>query len=192
MMIWLLYAGAALFVVAHLWLSLRRNKGPEVVEATKRGSFTGPFALVVLASVGLMVAGWWMSSPAGDEIVYTPPAWGMHANNALMIIAFLLFGAAKGKSRIKLIVRHPQLSAVAVWGGAHLLANGELRSVVLFGSLAAWSVISMMVINQRGPWVKPEIHGWAGTIRNAVISLVIFMALFFGHEYIFLVSPYPG
>ena len=113
----------------------------------------GLFTLVMAFSIYLIISGWKATLP---ELLYVPPAWGRHAASLLVLIAFILFAASHGQSNIKRFVRHPQLTAVITWGVAHLLANGEIRSVVLFGGLAAWAIIEILMLNRRnGAWDKP-------------------------------------
>ncbi len=105
-----------------------------------------------------------------------------------MLAAFILLGASQAKgSRFKQWVRHPQLTAVALWAVAHLLSNGESRSVILFGGLLIWAELSIYFINKRdGEWVKPsQINSWPREAITLVISLVIYaiVALFL-HRYI--------
>ena len=90
---------------------------------------------MIVGSIVLMVAGW---RSAAADIVYEPPAWGRHFAMLLMLVAFFLFAFSHGKSNAKRFIRHPQLTAVVVWAIAHLLANGDTRSLTLFGVLGIW------------------------------------------------------
>jgi hypothetical protein len=74
---------------------------------------------------------------------------------------------------------------VAIWAFAHLMMNGDSRSVVLFGTMLVWAVLSIMLINRRdGDRIKPEVPGWGREIRGFVISLVVFVVFVFLHRYI--------
>lgn len=92
------------------------------------------FSLIVVLSLVLIVYGWRHTVPIHiyDPVVAKPFAI------ALMVVSFLLFGAAKHPSIINSWIRHPQLTGLILWSTAHLLANGDSRSVMLFGSLAVW------------------------------------------------------
>ena len=101
-----------------------------------------------------------------------------------MYPALFLFIAARANSNIKRLIRHPQLSALVLWGAAHLLANGESRSLVLFGTFALWALIQMFFINRRdGAWQKPDPVPLSRDIIVGVIALVVYTALVFGHGY---------
>jgi uncharacterized membrane protein len=89
-----------------------------------------------------------------------------------MLFAVYLYAASGMKTRITRAIRHPQLTAVKTWAVAHLLVNGDLASVVLFGGLLAWAVVSVILINRaepRGPLPEPapmgkEIGAVVGTV----------------------------
>jgi hypothetical protein len=102
----------------------------------------------------------------------------------LMAVSVFLFGAAQRPSMVKQFIRHPQLTGLAVWSIAHLLANGDQKSLVLFGGLGVWSVLEMVFINRRdGAWVKPESPGIGRDFRGAFIALIIFAVLVYLHPY---------
>jgi len=116
--------------------------------------YKGIFALLVALSLYLIISGWKAAIP---ESIYLPPQWGRHATSLLVLISFILFIAPYHATNLKRFLRHPQLTGMAIWGIGHLLANGEGRSIVLFGGLAAWAIIEMLLLNRRdGAWVKPE------------------------------------
>ena len=116
------------------------------------------------------------------EPVYLPPAWGGAAAILLMPVAVLLFAASHARTRLKRVLRHPQLTSVVVWSAAHLLANGDNRSLLLFGGLGVWALLEIAVINSReGPWVKPLAPPVANEIRLLAIALVVFAVLVYLH-----------
>ncbi len=69
--------------------------------------------------------------------VWTPPAWTVHLNNLLMLVAVAVFGMGMSKGRARAWLRHPMLTAVVIWAVAHLLVNGDLASILMFGGLGA-------------------------------------------------------
>ena len=104
-----------------------------------------------------------------------------------MLLAILLFGAgsATGISRIKQYIHHPMLLGMVVWGIGHLLANGDIRSLILFGGLTIWAIINQITINRRdGTWGKPaEV---AGVKREGIllaITVVVYLVLFMTHRF---------
>ena len=172
----LIVLGLALWWAAHLW---------KRVAPAHRAGFGEPgkglVTVLVLASVVLMVIGWRGSSWLGIEgaetvFVWSPPDFLTHVNNLLMLFAFYLYAASGMKTRITRVIRHPQLTAVKTWAVAHLLVNGDLASVVLFGGILVWAVVSVILINKavpRGPLPEPAPLGKEiGAVVGAVVVLV--------------------
>lgn len=148
------------------------------------------FTLLMVLAIYLVISGWKSALP---EVVYLPPLWGRHVTALLMLFAFVLFIAPYPATNIKRYLRHPQLTSVIVWGVGHLLANGEARSVVLFGGLTLWAVIEMLMLNRRdGPWVKPEPEPRRNDVVVVVVGLVAYLVFAFAHPWLFGVSPFIG
>jgi uncharacterized membrane protein len=121
-----------------------------------------------------------------------PLEWGVTVADLLVFVAFVLFAASALPSNLKRIVRHPQLTGVAVWAGSHLLANGDLRSLVLFGGLGAWAIVAMLLLNGRdGPWRKPAALPLVAELKPVLGAGVAYAVLFFAHAYVIGVSPMP-
>lgn len=179
----LLIIGVLLWSCVHLYPSLFPQRRELMME--KLGSKYQPvYALIIVFSIVLMVLGWRGTVP---EQVYNVPAWGRHLHMLTMLLAILLFGAgsATGISRIKQYIRHPMLLGMVVWGIGHLLANGDIRSLILFGGLTIWAIINQITINRRdGTWVKPaEV---AGVKREGIllaITVVVYLVLFMTHRF---------
>lgn len=152
----------------------------------------GLVAALVVASLVLMIVGY----RGADFIpVWSPPAFMVHLNNLAMIFAFWVYGssAAKGaKAWPAYKTRHPQLLAIKIWAAAHLLVNGDLASILLFGGLLAWAVGSVILINRAEPaWVPPAPAGKPTYIRLVVITLVITSLVAAIHIWLG-VWPFPG
>ncbi|KAF0116256.1 MAG: putative NnrU protein [Rhodobacteraceae bacterium] len=164
----LIVLGLALWWAAHLWKRLAPGSRASLGDAGK-----GLVTVGVLAGVVLMVMGY-----RGVEQIdlWYPPAFLTHVNNLLMLFAVYLYAASGMKTRITRVIRHPQLTAVKTWAVAHLLVNGDLASVILFGGLLAWAVVEVIVINRsvpRGPLPEPAPMGKEiGAVVGAVVVLV--------------------
>ena len=186
----LLIFGISLFILAHLSLALAPGIKNGIINATSEKTWRGIFSLIALTAIVMIVLGW-RSTPV--DYAYVPPFWTRHLTMLLMLIAFILIGASSGKTIIQSIVRHPMMSGVLIWAIAHLIANGETRSVLLFGSFAVWIVLQMIFVNKReGEWVKPEPAPMTRTLRNLIISIVIYLVFFSLHKYFAGVSLMPG
>ena len=166
----MLILGLILWWAAHLF-----KRVAPAARARMGDKERGPVALALLVSVVLMVLGY-----RGAEFtsVYTPVPGIGHLNNLLMLIAVFLTGVGGTKGVLVDKLRHPMLLGMAVFACAHLLVNGDLASIVLFGGLGIWAVVEMFVISAaEGPWTRPAPGSIKGDIRNAVATLVIYAVI---------------
>lgn len=172
----LIVVGLALWWGAHLWKRVAPASRARFGEPGK-----GLVAVLVLAGVVLMVIGYrgseWLELEGAAFVeLWSPPRFLVHVNNLLMLFAVYLFAASGMKTRITRRIRHPQLTAVKTWAVGHLLVNGDLASVVLFGGLLAWAVVEVILINRagpRGPLPEPAPVGKEmGAVVGAVMVLV--------------------
>lgn len=136
-----------------------------VVQKLGPAPYQGLFALMSLAGFVLIVIG---MARAEFVPVWQPPAWFKFMTVALMIPAIILLPAANMPNSIKRFTAHPMLWGVTLWGIAHLLANGDKASIVLFGSFVAYALVDMVSANRRG--AKPSDQHF--TIKNNVMVLV--------------------
>lgn len=180
-MISVLVLGVLIWSLVHLFPSVMPAKRAALNESMGN-AYQGVFALAIVVSIVLMVIGWRNTIP---EYIYHPPAWTRHLAMLLMLVSFILFGAANAPTRIRSAIRHPMLRGVYVWSIAHLLVNGDSRSIVLFGGMLIWSILSIRFINRRdGEWEKPEAPtGWGAEIKLLIISIVIYLVLVYLHPY---------
>lgn len=188
-MTWLI-CGIALFTVLHLTSALLPGMRKRLNAAMGEKGYRGMYAALAVVGLALIVIGWRSTMPVA---VYAPPTWGSTLAFFLMFVAVVLFGAAHAKTGIKRLVRHPQLTSVLLWSIAHLAANGDSRSLILFGSLAAWALIEMPLINRRdGDWTKPPRATPRSELIAAAVSVIIFLVLIALHPYFAGVSPLPA
>ncbi|HKK37593.1 MAG TPA: NnrU family protein [Paracoccaceae bacterium] len=185
----LLILGLALWWVGHLFPIVARPRRDAIVARIGEGPWKGIYSLVSVATIALMVIGY---QRAGFTNVWYPPAWGVHLNNLLMILAVGLFAASHSKGNAKRFVRHPMLLSVVVWAISHLLVNGDLASLVLFGGTGAWAAVAIFATNARdGAWVKPEPKPVKKDLLLVAITLVAY-AVFGGIHAWLGVWPFPG
>lgn len=168
-MIWLVI-GVVLWSGAHLFKRLAPRVRKGMGDAGK-----GMVAAASLLAIVLMVIGYRIAEPG---FLWQLPDWARHVNNLLMVIAVILFGLGMSKSRFNGIMRHPMLTSVLVWAVAHLLVNGNVPSLVLFGGLGLWSVVEMVMINRAQPkWTPPKKGSAMGDLRLIAISAVVFAVI---------------
>ena len=171
--------GVFLWAFAHLVPSAARPLRQSLVGRLGENGYKGVFSLAIIAAIALIVIGW-RSTP--EEYLYVLPPWSRTAALGLMVVSFILLGAANYPTAIKRFLRHPMLTGVVLWSIAHLLANGTTRALVLFGGLGLWALIEIPLINRRkGAWEKPAAPGLVREIRGVAISLVFFVAISYLH-----------
>jgi uncharacterized membrane protein len=176
-------------MAVHLMPSLAPGFKNSLIARVGEQPYRGLFSLSLLVAVVLIVFGWRSTAP---ESVYLPASWGLPVTSVLMLISVMFFGAAQQPTRIKRYVRHPQLTGVAVWSLAHLISNGDTRSLILFGGLGLWALLEILLISKReGVWVKPYGPALSIEVRGIVISAVVFFVLVYLHPYFAGVSPFP-
>ena len=181
--------GLALWWASHLFPIYLPGPRTAAITRLGEGPYKGLFALVSLGAVVLMVIGY---RQADFVAVWAPPAWTIHLNNLLMLLAIFLMGAKQAKSGVRHFVRHPMLAGVKVWAFAHLLVNGDLASIVLFGGLLGWAVVAMIGSSRRdGAWERPATGGMAGLIRHGIITVVVFAVIVAIHGPLLGVYTFP-
>ncbi|MCI0400849.1 MAG: NnrU family protein [Gammaproteobacteria bacterium] len=140
------------------------------------------FSILLILSIVLMVDGWRSIQPG---LVVAPPAVARPVAMVVVLIAVILLFAPYVQTNIKRVLRHPQLTGVVLWSIAHLFANGEVRSIILFGVLGLWAIGEMILINRReGVWTKPNPVPVAKDIQTAVAGTAAYSILLFAHPYL--------
>jgi uncharacterized membrane protein len=184
----LLVIGLVIFFAAHLL--------PAQVEfrSALRARFGAkPYELgfIIVSFVGLALIGYAYARlqglPGKNPVLWVPPTWTRHLLWLLMLPAFILLAAAYVPSRIRDAVGHPMLLSTKLWATGHLLANGRLAAVLLFGAFLTWAVIDLISVKKRG--AKGPLGTRQGTLGGdaAAIGLgtvaYIFMLLW-GHAWL--------
>lgn len=135
----------------------------------------------IVALVGFVLVVWGYGQARMDPVwLYVPPPWMRHVAFLLMLFVFPLFLAAYLPGRIQSTLKHPMLVAVKVWALAHLLTNGTLADVVLFGSFLAWAVADRISLKHRASRPVPSLprSGWNDAIA-VVAGLAVYLAFLF-------------
>lgn len=180
--------GLILWIGVHLFPSLAPDARKALSQKLGEMPYQGLFSACILAGLALIVIGWRNSvtSPVYDPAPILSPIALL-----MLVVAFVLMVAANlPRTRIKQFIRHPQLTGVLLWAIAHLLTNGDSRSLLLFSSIALWSFVSMLTINRReGAWQKPQSlmprHMEAVSVTIGVVMTLIVVWF---HEYLSGVS----
>lgn len=170
MYLFLMILGVALWWGAHLFKRVAPDARADMGDKGK-----GLVALALLGSVVLMVIGF-RGADVGQ--VWFPPVWGTHLNNLLVLAAIFMMSPAPRKGKLLNNMRHPMLVGFGLWAFAHLLVNGDLASVLLFGGLLVWSVVEIIVINRAEPRWQVTLRGTYAKdgmflVASAVLMVVI-------------------
>lgn len=182
-MVWLI-AGLVLFLGIHsagivpgIRAGLVKGFGP--------GGYKVLYSLISITGFALIIYGAINAHPS--ETLWDPPAWTRSLALVAVPVSLILLISTYTPGHIRHAVRHPMMLGVFVWSGAHLIANGELASVVLFGSFFAWSVLSLSVAFAKGgaPSTPP---GWGGDVTAVIVGALISAALARFHLYLFGVA----
>ncbi|TNF22154.1 MAG: hypothetical protein EP318_04685 [Rhodobacteraceae bacterium] len=177
----LLVLGLALWAVPHLFKRLHPEARARLGDKGK-----GLVAVVLLLSIVVMVLGY-KAAPLVD--VWFPPSWTLHLNNLMVLVAIFMMSPAPKKGRLLSGMRHPMLAGFSLWALAHLLVNGDLASIVLFGGLLLWALAEMAVINRAEPaWTAPAPGSYGKDAMFFVASLVLLAVIGWIHG---LVGPWP-
>ncbi len=169
-------AGLVIFFGTHLYTALARAPREALVKKLGAGPYKGLYSLVSIAGFAMIIVGW---RSADASLLYTPPEGGRHIAYLLTLLAFILLAAAYApKGKIAAAIKHPMLAGVKAWAFAHLLVNGEVRSVILFGAFLAYGVIDRIAVKRRGdngpapgPWRNDAIAVVAGVAAWAAVYL---------------------
>jgi uncharacterized membrane protein len=156
-----------------------------------RNGYRALFSVVSLLGLALVV---WGFAKAPVVQIWAPPVWTRHLALLLMLPVFPLLFAAYLPGKIKAKVRHPMLAAIKFWALAHLIANGDLASIILFGSFLAYAVVDRILVKRRGGAELVLAVSEAKARRNDLISLGAGLALyvaflFWLHPLLIGVSP---
>ncbi len=162
--------GLALFLGAHTLPTMVERRAA-LVGRMGEGGYKGAFSLASLAGIVLISIGYGLYRQGGYIPIWTPPRGMSHLTLLLMWPALIAFVAAYLPGEIKRRLKHPMLVGVKIWALAHLLANGDLGSMILFGTILAWAVYDRISVKKRQPLAGSGIAPGFG--RNDVIAILI-------------------
>jgi uncharacterized membrane protein len=157
--------------------------------AANEGRWKGLYSLASFLGLILIVWGYIIYRPQAGQL-YVPPDWGRHVTMLLVWLALIAIPAAyQPVGRIKATLQNPFLIGVILWSAGHLLANGDLAGVLLFGSFLVYSVIDVVAImGRREP--RPVFVSYRGDIISVVAGTVVYLVLVLWlHGLLFGVSP---
>jgi uncharacterized membrane protein len=179
----LLILGIVLWIGGHVFKRIMPEQRAAMGKAGK-----GITAAAIVIGLVLIILGYrWAPFIA----VWSPPGFLVHVNNLLMLIAVFVYGISATTGRLRGKMRHPQLTAVKIWAVAHLLVNGHLAAIILFGSMLGWAVLEVILINRSQAWVRPQPGPAKKDALLILITLVMFGVIVAIHSWLG-VSPFGG
>ena len=185
--------GLALFLGVHA-LTTQRELRARLIASAGEGGYKIGYSLVSALGLVLIVWGFAHYRATGMWEVWTPPKALKHVTVALMLPAVILVVAAYIRGRIYTALKHPMLAGVKLWAAAHLIANGDLGGIILFGSFLGWAVFDRISLKHRADSGAPPIPvGGPGNDLIAVaVGIVAYLALAFAFHPVVIGVPVFG
>ena len=194
----ILILGLVLFLGTHAFTMLRAPRAEMIGRLGANRYKIGYTVLSILGFV-LMIYGFGRYRADGYIPVWDPPVWTRHLALLLTLPAFISLAAMGPRpSHIQAAVKHPMLLGIKIWATAHLLANGDLGSILLFGGFLAWAVAARISFKRRADeparkLPKPAPAGWRRDIIAVVAGTVIwFLFAKYLHPLLIGVQAWPG
>ena len=185
----LLILGIVIFLGVHVFTTLR---GPRqrLIDAQGLGAYKGLYSVVSLIGFVLICVGFSHYRSEGLIPLWSPPAGMRHLTITLMLFAFIALAAMNpAPGRIRGWLRHPMLVAIKIWALAHLLANGDLGGLILFGSFLAYAVYDRIAVKGRGDFGAPRVaHFTRADAQALIVGAIAWVAMIFLHPYLIGVS----
>ena len=189
----ILIVGLVVFFASHVFVTAREKRAA-LIARLGQGGYRALFSVVSLAGLALIVWGYAAYRGEGMIPVWSPPAYMRHVTVGLMLISIVALAAFRIPSHIKTWLKHPMLASIKIWAFAHLLSNGDLGSILLFGSFLAWAVSARVAAKRRGdlgPQTAPA--GWTNDIIVVAIGVVVYLLLgFYFHPYVIGMPVFAG
>jgi uncharacterized membrane protein len=165
----ILVVGLVAFIGGHLFATMRSQRAA-LVARVGTAPYKGLFSLFALVGIMLIGYGYAVYRATGWIDIWYPPRWTIYVTQILMWPACIFAVAAYSRGEIWRRLKHPLLVAVKTWALAHLISNGDLGSIIMFGSLLGWAVYDRITLKRRADPGAPPIP--EGGRRNDVIALV--------------------
>lgn len=186
-----LILGLVLFLGSHIFTTFRRER-TDAIARLSEGGYKGLYSVVSL--IGFALICWGFSRyRAGDWVqLWVPPRWTRHITMTLMWFAFVALAASgKQPGRIRGWLRHPMLVAVKIWALAHLIANGDLGGLLVFGSFLSWAVYDRIAVKRRGDAGAPRLAAFTAADGVALgAGTVAYVGMIFLHPVLIGVSVF--
>lgn len=174
----ILIIGLLVFLGPHVFVT-RRKARAALIARVGAWPYRALFSVVSIAGIALIAWGFAEYRAHGWIQVWTPPGWTRHLTAGLVWPASILVTAAYIPGHIKRTLKHPFLAGVKLWAVAHLIANGDLGGIILFGAILAWAVFDRVSLKRRSdPGAPPiPVGGWRNDVIAVVVGTILYLAL---------------
>ncbi len=166
----ILVLGLVAFLGAHVFVTMRTQRAAAIARLGEL-PYKALVSLLSIVGIVLIAYGYGQYRATGWTEIWRPPGWTYYVTQLLMWPASICIVAAYSRGDIWRALKHPMLVGVKTWAVAHLISNGDLGSIVLFGSVLAWAVYDRITLKRRADPGAPPIP--VGGRRNDVIALVV-------------------
>jgi uncharacterized membrane protein len=186
---WVLATGLIVFLGIHSVSIIAPGMRARARSRLGEGPWKGLYSLISLLGFVLIIWGFGLARHS-PVVLYTTPGWMRHMTFLFMLPVFPLLIAAYVPGRIKTALKHPMLAAVKFWAFGHLLANGMLADVLLFGGFLAWAVLDRISLKRR-PQILPMAPRGRFNDLIAIVGGLVLYVIFIGwaHRWLIGVSP---
>ncbi|ABD87829.1 NnrU family protein [Rhodopseudomonas palustris] len=185
--------GLALFVGVHA-VTTQRDLRARLIGFGGDAVYKIGYAILAIVGIALISYGFGSYRAAGMIDIWHPPLWTKHLAAALMLPAVIMVVSAYLRGRIYTTLKHPMLTGVKTWAVAHLIANGDLGSIILFGTLLGWAVFDRISLKRRSDPGSPPIP--VGGPKNDLIAIAVgiiaYLALAFAFHPVVIGVPVFG
>jgi uncharacterized membrane protein len=173
----ILILGLLVFLGTHVFVSFRDARA-NVVARVGLSVYRVVFALVSIVGLALIIWGYGLYRAHEWIQVWSPPEFMRHITIGLMLFAVIFVVAAFIPSHIKTRLKHPILAGVKTWAFAHLLSNGDLGSILVFGAFLAWAVYARVASKKRKNIESAAAPtGWTNDAIVVGVGIVVYLAL---------------
>ena len=174
--------GLVLFLGGHVFVTMRDRRAMLVAKLGE-WPYKGLFSLVAIVGIVLIGYGFAWYRDTGPITIWSPPAWTRQIVVVLMWPASIFVAAAYIPGNIKRVLKHPMLVGVKTWAVAHLCANGDLGSVILFASVLLWAGFDRITLKRRSDPGAPPIP--VGGVTNDIVAIVVGTLLYLALGFVF-------
>lgn len=170
-----LIVGLVMFLGIHSTAIVAPHFRERWIAKLGEGRWKGVYTIVAVIGLVLLIYGYGQARWE-PVLLYAPPFWTRHVTALLMLPVFPLLIATYFPGRIQAAVKHPMLAAVKFWAFGHLLSNGMLADVLLFGGFLAWAVADRISLRRRPEKKIPQVG--SGSWKNDVIAVVVGLVIY--------------